>query len=154
MAGVGVSSLHAFTNFTQVCLFANDHHPATCILKSLEAHAGLIGSNGCVQIARFKVLKFDLQPWLHRARHHDVRGEQKEACVAYALWFFLGYFGAHNFYLRRTGVAVAQLVLTLTIIGLVINFFWHFIDAFLIPGWVRCENSLLAWTLGASPFAR
>jgi TM2 domain-containing membrane protein YozV len=79
---------------------------------------------------------------------------KKDICAAYALWFFLGYFGAHNFYLRRTGVAVAQLVLTLTIIGLVINFFWHFVDAFLIPGWVRRENSLLAWTLGASPFAR
>jgi TM2 domain-containing membrane protein YozV len=79
---------------------------------------------------------------------------KKDICAAYALWFFLGYFGAHNFYLRRTGVAVMQLVLTLTIIGLAINFFWHFIDAFLIPGWVRRENSLLAWTLGASPFAR
>ena len=74
---------------------------------------------------------------------------RKDIFAAYALWFFLGYFGAHNFYLRRTGVAVAQLVLTLTIIGLVINFFWHFIDAFLIPGWVRRENRMLAWPLGA-----
>jgi TM2 domain-containing membrane protein YozV len=74
---------------------------------------------------------------------------KKDICAAYALWFFLGYFGAHNFYLRRTGVAVAQLVLTLTIVGLVINFFWHFVDAFLIPGWVRRENRMLAWTLGA-----
>ena len=79
---------------------------------------------------------------------------KKDICAAYALWFFLGYFGAHNFYLGRTGVAVVQLILTLTIIGLVINFFWHFIDAFLIPGWVRRENSMLAWTLGAGPFAR
>jgi len=37
---------------------------------------------------------------------------------------FFGYFGAHNFYLGRTGVAVAQLILTLTILGLFINFFW------------------------------
>jgi len=78
---------------------------------------------------------------------------KKDICVAYALWFFLGYFGAHNFYLKRTGVAVAQLILTLTIIGLVINFFWHLVDAFLIPGFVRRENSMLAWTLGAAPFA-
>jgi TM2 domain-containing membrane protein YozV len=74
---------------------------------------------------------------------------KKDICAAYALWFFLGYFGAHNFYLKRTGVAVAQLVLTLTIVGLVINVFWHFVDAFLIPGWVRRENRMLAWTLGA-----
>jgi len=79
---------------------------------------------------------------------------KKDICAAYALWFFLGYFGAHNFYLGRTGVAVVQLILTLSIIGLVINFFWHFIDAFLIPGWVRRENSQLAWTLGAGPFLR
>ena len=74
---------------------------------------------------------------------------KKDILAAYALWFFLGYFGAHNFYLKRTGVAVAQLILTLTIVGLVITFFWHFIDAFLIPGWVRRENRTLAWTLGA-----
>ena len=80
---------------------------------------------------------------------------KKEACVAYALWFFLGYFGAHNFYLRRTGAAVAQLLLTMTIVGMLITFFWHLVDAFLIPGWVRRENNnLLAWMLGAVPFAR
>jgi TM2 domain-containing membrane protein YozV len=79
---------------------------------------------------------------------------KKEIWVAYALWFFLGYFGAHNFYLRRTGVAVAQLILTLTIIGLMITFVWHLVDAFLIPGWVRRENNALAWTLGATFLAR
>jgi TM2 domain-containing membrane protein YozV len=79
---------------------------------------------------------------------------KKQASVAYVLWFFLGYFGAHNFYLGRTGTAVAQLLLTLTIVGVAITFFWTLVDAFLIPGWVRRENSLLAWTLGAAPFAR
>jgi TM2 domain-containing membrane protein YozV len=79
---------------------------------------------------------------------------KKEVCVGYALWFFLGYFGAHNFYLKRTGIAVAQLILTLTIVGLAITFFWHLVDAFLIPGWVRRENTKLAWTLGAAPLAR
>jgi TM2 domain-containing membrane protein YozV len=80
---------------------------------------------------------------------------KKEACVAYVLWFFFGYFGAHNFYLKRIGVAVVQLLLTLTIVGLAINFFWHLVDAFLIPGWVRRENNhLLTWMLGIAPFAR
>jgi TM2 domain-containing membrane protein YozV len=79
---------------------------------------------------------------------------KKEVCVAYVLWLFLGYFGAHNFYLKRTGIAVLQLLLTLTIVGMAITVFWHLADAFLIPGWVRRENSLLAWMLGAAPFAR
>jgi TM2 domain-containing membrane protein YozV len=79
---------------------------------------------------------------------------KKQACVAYALWFFLGYFGAHNFYLKRTGIAVVQLLLSLSIVGLAITFFWLLADAFLIPGWVRRENSMLAWMLGAAPFAR
>jgi len=80
---------------------------------------------------------------------------KKEACIAYLLWFFLGYFGAHNFYLRHTGIAVAQLLLTLSIVGLLINFFWLLVDAFLIPGRVRRENGQLAWTLGAAvPFVR
>ena len=31
--------------------------------------------------------------------------------VAYTLWVFLGFFSAHNFYLRRTRAAVAQVVI-------------------------------------------
>ena len=78
---------------------------------------------------------------------------KKDACIAYVLWFFLGYFGAHNFYLKRTGAAVAQLILTLTIVGLLITFFWHLVDAVLIPGWVRRENNrLLSWMLGVPAF--
>ena len=72
---------------------------------------------------------------------------KKDVCVVYALWFLLGYFGAHSFYLKHTGVAVVQLLL----LDLAINFFWHLADAFLIPGWVRRENSELAWTLGTAP---
>jgi TM2 domain-containing membrane protein YozV len=74
---------------------------------------------------------------------------KKTALVAYILWFFLGLFGAHNFYLGRTGVAVAQLILSLTIVGMVITIVWVLVDAFLIPGWVRRQNNLLAAQLGA-----
>jgi len=74
---------------------------------------------------------------------------KKTALVAYLLWFFLGLFGGHNFYLRRTGVAVAQLILTITFVGLAISFIWVLIDAFLIPGWVSRQNNLLAAQLGA-----
>lgn len=74
---------------------------------------------------------------------------KKEALIAYLLWFFLGLFGGHNFYLKRTGVAVAQLILTLTMVGMLITIFWVLVDAFLIPGWVRNQNNLLAAQLGA-----
>ena len=69
--------------------------------------------------------------------------------VAYILWFFLGLFVGHNFYLKRTGVAVAQLLITLTVVGMVITIVWVLVDAFLIPGWVRNQNNLLAARLGA-----
>ena len=71
---------------------------------------------------------------------------KKTALVAYILWFFLGLFGGH---LKRTGVAVAQLILTLTVVGSLITIVWVLIDAFLIPGWVRNQNNLLAAQLGA-----
>jgi TM2 domain-containing membrane protein YozV len=74
---------------------------------------------------------------------------KKTAMVAYLLWFFLGLLGGHNFYLKRTGVAVAQLILSLTMVGLVITIVWVLVDAFLIPGWVRNQNNLLAAQLGA-----
>jgi TM2 domain-containing membrane protein YozV len=74
---------------------------------------------------------------------------KKTALVAYLLWFFLGWFGGHNFYLERTGVAVTQLILSLTVVGLTITIIWVLVDAFLIPGWVRQQNNLLAAQLGA-----
>jgi TM2 domain-containing membrane protein YozV len=74
---------------------------------------------------------------------------KKSAIVAYLLWFFLGLFGGHNFYLKRTGVAVAQLILSLTLIGMLVTIVWVLVDAFLIPGFVRNQNNMLAAQLGA-----
>jgi TM2 domain-containing membrane protein YozV len=74
---------------------------------------------------------------------------KKTALVAYLLWFFVGILGGHNFYLKRTGVAVTQLILSITVIGLAITVFWVLVDAFLIPGWIRNQNNLLAMQLGA-----
>ena len=36
--------------------------------------------------------------------------QKKSAGMAYVLLIFLGWLGIHNFYLRRTGMAVAQLL--------------------------------------------
>ena len=74
---------------------------------------------------------------------------KKTALVAYLLWFFVGILGGHNFYLKRTGVAVTQLILSITVVGLVITVVWVLVDAFLIPGWIRNQNNLLATQLGA-----
>ena len=74
---------------------------------------------------------------------------RKSAVIAYILWFFLGWFGAHNFYLGRKGVGIAQVLLTISVIGWFITFVWVVVDAFLIPGWVRRQNNLLLMQLGA-----
>ena len=74
---------------------------------------------------------------------------RKSAVIAYILWFFLGWFGAHNFYLGRKGVGIAQVLLTISVIGWFITIVWVVVDAFLIPGWVRRENNMLLMQLGA-----
>ena len=74
---------------------------------------------------------------------------RKSAVIAYILWFFLGWFGAHNFYLGRKGVGIAQVLLTISVIGWFITVVWVVVDAFLIPGWVRRDNNLLLMQLGA-----
>ena len=78
---------------------------------------------------------------------------KKSAVVAYILWFFLGGFGAHRFYLGRTGSAVALLALFITSLlltvvliggfGLIVVGIWLIVDAFLIPGMVAEDNRKL-----------
>jgi TM2 domain-containing membrane protein YozV len=83
---------------------------------------------------------------------------KKSMAVSYLLWFFLGGFGGHRFYNGRTGSAVAILLLNLFgillafvgvgVLLLVPAWIWVLVDAFLIPGWVRSHNNLLAHQLG------
>lgn len=56
----------------------------------------------------------------------EVNSKKKSAGVAYALWFFLGGFGGHRYYLGNIGMGIAM---TLTLGGLGI---WAFIDVFFI----------------------
>eukprot|EP01113_Clastostelium_recurvatum_P039831 TRINITY_DN612_c0_g1_i1.p2 TRINITY_DN612_c0_g1~~TRINITY_DN612_c0_g1_i1.p2 ORF type:complete len:129 (-),score=18.49 TRINITY_DN612_c0_g1_i1:156-542(-) len=58
----------------------------------------------------------------------------REIGVAYLLWFFLGVFGAHRFYLGRTGTGFLWLF-TLGLFGI-----GWLVDAFLIPGMVHHYN--------------
>ena len=86
---------------------------------------------------------------------------KKSAVVAYLLWFFLGMFGVHRFYLGKPGSGAAILIITLlsfilmfAAVGFVTIFIpaiWIFVDLFLIPGITRKYNNDLAARLGAIP---
>ena len=58
----------------------------------------------------------------------------KSTLLTYVLWFFIGWLGAHRFYLGRP---VSAILFIITAGGFGI---WWLIDAFLIPGMVRIEN--------------
>lgn len=82
---------------------------------------------------------------------------RKSVGVAYLLWLFLGGAGAHRFYAGKTGSGIAMLVLT--VLGVILSIvgvgflllfavgIWAIVDAFLIPGWIRNTNMLLATAL-------
>ncbi len=56
----------------------------------------------------------------------------KKRVVYVLLAVFLGYFGIHNFYAGYTGRAIAQLILGLTVIGLVVTGPWSLIEALVV----------------------
>lgn len=64
----------------------------------------------------------------------------KESHIAYLLAIFLGGLGMHRFYLHRNGSALAQLIMSLTIICIPVTAFWVLVDLFLIPNMIREEN--------------
>lgn len=70
----------------------------------------------------------------------EVKSQGKNMIVAYVLWYFLGGFGGHRFYMGKTGSAIAQLVLTITILGALVTFIWWIVDAFLLHTWVKDHN--------------
>lgn len=83
---------------------------------------------------------------------------KKSALIAYLCWFFLGGVGAHRFYGGKTGSGIVQLVMLISGfvllaaggVGLVVLGalgIWVLVDAFLIPGWIRTQNTILAQSL-------
>ncbi|MBB3608192.1 TM2 domain-containing protein [Rhizobium sp. BK602] len=82
-----------------------------------------------------------------------VTNEAKSVGAAYLLWFFLGYFGAHRFYLGRVGSGAAQLILLVlgcltafVFVGVVLLAalsIWWVIDAFLIPGVIAEQKGIV-----------
>lgn len=62
----------------------------------------------------------------------QMQGAPKQKLVAFLLGFFLGYLGIHNFYLGKTGMGVAQLILSITVVGLFVSVPWAFIQSIMI----------------------
>jgi TM2 domain-containing membrane protein YozV len=88
------------------------------------------------------------------AAQYDI--EKKSLIVAYVLWFFLGYIGAHRFYLGRplsgsVMLALSAIFFILTWVSLgFLGFLWFvmglwwLIDALLIPGIAAGRNTRIA----------
>ena len=68
-----------------------------------------------------------------------VANEKPSIAVAYILLLFIGVLGAHRFYLGYTGSAIAMLLISITLVGLIITAIWAIIDLFLVPGMVRSK---------------
>ena len=72
---------------------------------------------------------------------------EKSTAAAYLLWFFLGGFGAHRFYMGRKGsgfgmlgLCIGSAILSVFVIGLIgfpILGIWWIVDAFLINKWIK-----------------
>lgn len=69
---------------------------------------------------------------------------QKKTGLAYLFWFFLGAFGAHNFYLNRNGLGFLYLF-TLGLFGVGV-----LVDLFILPGRVRKRNAEIATELSVT----
>jgi len=53
---------------------------------------------------------------------------EKKALVALLLAIFLGTLGIHRFYVGKTGSAIAMLILSITIVGLLVTWIWALVD--------------------------
>lgn len=83
---------------------------------------------------------------------------KKDLILAYLLWFFLGSFGVHRFYLNRSfsGAMMAilhliswgTLMIAIGFLGFGLLGLWWLIDAILIMGWVERHNEQLAHHIG------
>ncbi len=84
----------------------------------------------------------------------DVNENPKTTMVAYLLWFFLGPWGAHRFYMGRKGsgfgmlgLMIGSIVLTAVAVGLIgflAVFVWWVVDAFLLHKWLKEGTGIVA----------
>jgi TM2 domain-containing membrane protein YozV len=69
--------------------------------------------------------------------------------IALLLGIFLGIFGVHRFYVMKIGTGMVQLLLTLSIIGLVVSSWWAIIDWIMIAAGTfedKQGRPLTVWT--------
>lgn len=103
---------------------------------------------------QYKSLSFAFQGCGRRA---DPIGK-KDVGPAFASWLFLGWCGAHRFYLNRFRTGLVMLawtsvatILTIIIIGFAmfpVVWVWWAVDAFLISKWVAEHNAWVEGVLG------
>ncbi|RMF34970.1 MAG: TM2 domain-containing protein [Alphaproteobacteria bacterium] len=83
----------------------------------------------------------------------EFEAQKKSTGVTYLLWFFLGGFGIHRFYLGSIGVGAVMLICTLLGIFLLFPFIVTAVigiyDLFTIPSQVRTYNQNLISKIGA-----
>ena len=74
-----------------------------------------------------------MQAYGQQGMMQQVTKGSRSKIVTFLLAFFLGYFGVHNFYLGKTGLGIAQLLLTVLTfgIGILITVPWSFIEGIL-----------------------
>jgi len=82
-----------------------------------------------------------------------VTNDAKSPVVAYLLLIFLGGFGAHRFYLGKTGTAITMLILFILgwitlvlVIGLPLLIavgIWCIVDIFLIPAMIQEDKTAI-----------
>jgi TM2 domain-containing membrane protein YozV len=93
----------------------------------------------------------------------EYHARSRSALLAYLLWFFLGFAGAHRMYAARVPTGILQLLVhglgwltTPILVGWVFIALWAVwwvIDAILIPGWIRDYNLDVAQRISVSPDA-
>ena len=78
--------------------------------------------------------------------YQQYEAERRDEVVGILLALFLGDFGAHHFYMRRTGLGILYLCFFWTGIPAILGF----IECFFMPGRVREFNSIQAAAIAAS----
>jgi TM2 domain-containing membrane protein YozV len=80
-------------------------------------------------------------------RYH---AQARSPVAAYLMLAVFGVLGVHRFYIDREGTGIAQLVLTLTLIGLPVTLVWVLVDAFLLHRYISEWNLDLIRRLSAA----
>jgi TM2 domain-containing membrane protein YozV len=89
-------------------------------------------------------------PNLQAIFYQQYEAVRRDEVVGVLLALFFGVFGMHQFYLRRTGLGILYICLTLTVVGAIYTGIASFIECFLMPGRVREYNAMQAAAIAAS----